>query len=421
MVRDADGMTDADGPVVAPAGSPRRFDIPLGIVTKVADAYRPGGPFKEGAFTSRTHDRRAAAWLGMALGVTFGICFATGLLSSLIQSPPSWFVWTPRPAGLYRWTQGLHVWTGLAAIPLLLIKLFVVYPSFWQWPPIRTLAEVIERLMLALLVGGGIFLLLTGVQNIAYWYPWGFFFPTGHLWAAWITIGAMVIHIGAKHPIVAQVWRDRRADRVPLVDLADGGLTRRGLVATAGLASAVLVVLNAGSTVPLLRGVSILAPRDPEVGPQGFPVNKTAAGVGVADMAQSSDWRLLVDGAVGTPLSLTRADLLAMPQHTAELPIACVEGWSTSQVWTGVILRDLLDRAGAAEVAAARLESLQATNVLYSGATLAPNFTADPDTMIVLKVNGEDLHLDHGYPARLMAPNNPGVLQTKWLSRVVVL
>lgn len=415
MVRDADGLR------TTPTAPPRRFDIPLRLVTKVADAYRPGGPFAETAFPSRTHDRRAAAWLGIALGITFGICFATGLLSSFIQASPSWFAWPTRPVGLYRWTQGIHVWTGLAAIPLLLVKLFVVYPSFWQWPPLRTVAEAIERLMLALLVGGGIFLLLTGVQNVAYWYPWGFFFPTGHLWASWITIGAMVIHVGAKHPIVAQVWRARRRDRVPLIDARDGGLSRRGLLATAGLGSAALVVLNAGSTLPLLREVSILAPRDPEVGPQGFPVNKTAAGVGVAVAAESPDWRLLVEGAVATPLSLSRDDLLAMPQHTAELPIACVEGWSTSQVWTGVVLRDVLDRAEAGDSVAARLESLQSRNVLYSSATLSPTFTTDPDTMIVLKVGGEDLHLDHGYPARLMAPNNPGVLQTKWLSRVVVL
>jgi DMSO/TMAO reductase YedYZ molybdopterin-dependent catalytic subunit len=40
--------------------------------------------------------------------------------------------------------------------------------------------------------------------------------------------------------------------------------------------------------------------------------------------------------------------------------------------------------------------------------------------LIALRLNGEALHLDHGYPARLIAPNRPGVLQTKWISRITV-
>jgi DMSO/TMAO reductase YedYZ molybdopterin-dependent catalytic subunit len=40
--------------------------------------------------------------------------------------------------------------------------------------------------------------------------------------------------------------------------------------------------------------------------------------------------------------------------------------------------------------------------------------------LLALLVNGEELHIDHGFPVRLMAPNRPGVNQTKWLERVVV-
>ncbi len=67
----------------------------------------------------------------MALGVSFAVCFATGLLSHLVQNPTSWFHWSPRPAGLYRVTQGLPVATGLATIPLLLAKLWSVFPNFF--------------------------------------------------------------------------------------------------------------------------------------------------------------------------------------------------------------------------------------------------------------------------------------------------
>ena len=44
----------------------------------------------------------------------------------------------------------------------------------------------------------------------------------------------------------------------------------------------------------------------------------------------------------------------------------------------------------------------------------------DPDTLLAYEVNGETLDLDHGYPLRLIGPNRPGVMQTKWLYRMVV-
>lgn len=45
----------------------------------------------------------------------------------------------------------------------------------------------------------------------------------------------------------------------------------------------------------------------------------------------------------------------------------------------------------------------------------------DSQTLIALELNGEPLDLDHGYPARLIAPSRPGVLQTKWISRIEVV
>ena len=44
----------------------------------------------------------------------------------------------------------------------------------------------------------------------------------------------------------------------------------------------------------------------------------------------------------------------------------------------------------------------------------------DPDTLLATHVNGEELALDHGYPLRLIAPDRPGVMQTKWVTQLVV-
>ena len=57
----------------------------------------------------------------------------------------------------------------------------------------------------------------------------------------------------------------------------------------------------------------------------------------------------------------------------------------------------------------------------YRHSRLNPDHARDPLTLLALELNGEPLHLDHGYPVRLIAPNRPGVEQTKWVTRLVVL
>ncbi|MDX3835006.1 molybdopterin-dependent oxidoreductase [Streptomyces europaeiscabiei] len=52
-------------------------------------------------------------------------------------------------------------------------------------------------------------------------------------------------------------------------------------------------------------------------------------------------------------------ELRALPQHEAELPIDCVEGWSKSARWTGVRVMDLLERADASPHARVRVVSVQ--------------------------------------------------------------
>ena len=63
---------------------------------------------------------------------------------------------------------------------------------------------MLEKVSIVPLVGGGIFMLFTGLANINLWYPWPFNFRTSHYWVAWITIGALVVHIGAKFAITRQ-------------------------------------------------------------------------------------------------------------------------------------------------------------------------------------------------------------------------
>jgi len=200
---------------------------------------------------------------------------------------------------------------------------------------------------------------------------------------------------------------------------ADDGLDRRRFLGAVFGTSALLTLFTVGQTFWPLRKLALLAPRRPDVGPQGFPVNRTAAAAGVSESSMSPDYRLTVTGRVSEALSFDVDQLRALPQHSAVLPIACVEGWSTTQRWTGVRVRDLLTMAGAAPDARVRVESLQQRRS-YRTSDVNPWQAHDPDTLLALDVNDEPLAPDHGYPVRLIGPNRPGVMQTKWVTRVVV-
>jgi DMSO/TMAO reductase YedYZ molybdopterin-dependent catalytic subunit len=367
-------------------------------------ASRPGA-----AFRSRLHDERVAAWLGIALGVSFTTAFVTGLISHFMQHPPDWLRWPSRPVNFYRFTQGLHVVGGIATIPLLLAKLWTVYPKLLRWPPIRSIGHAIERVLVFVLVGGALFQLATGLLNIAYWYPFPFFFPTAHYWTAYILIGALVVHVTNEWAKVRRTVMKRPED----------GLARRGFLLTVAAAGGAVALTTVGETFSPLAKLAVLAPRRPGVGPQGLPVNKSAAAAGVVTVARDPAYRLRVTGRVTRELSLSLADLRALPSRTVRLPIACVEGWSAGATWEGVRLSDLLRMAGVPDDARIRVESLERGG-LYRTSWVDPPHWHDPLTLLALGVNGSPLDLDHGYPCRLIAPNRPGVLQTKWVHEVVV-
>ncbi len=370
------------------------------------------GPLRPAAFRPRS--TRLTARLGVALGVAFGLCFLTGLLSHLIQHPPGWFWWPARPVGLYRATQGVHVATGLASVPLLGVKLWSVYPRLFRWPPARSIAHAAERASVGVLVAAALFQVVSGVLNISRWYaPMPFFFTAGHYRVGWLAAGAVLVHVGVQLPAVRAALA--RPEPGPGAD----GLSRRGLLTGAVAASGLITLTTVGQTVRPLSGLAVLAPRRPGVGPQGLPVNRTAGGAMVRAAALNPSYRLVIDGP-DRHVGLDLAALAALPQHTADLPIACVEGWSATATWTGVRLSDLVALVGADPGRATVLvESLEPAG-RYRTSTVPPEHTRDPLTLVALRLNGEPLHLDHGYPARLIAANRPGVLQTKWVGRLTV-
>ncbi|WP_242624502.1 molybdopterin-dependent oxidoreductase [Micromonospora kangleipakensis] len=417
----------------------------------LAEHPPPGARGVDGRWRSPLRGPWLTSVYGLVLLVGLPLVFLTGLLDYLAYGPQfgqafprdvGWlrlppFDWPTRPSWLFRVTQGLHVTVGITLIPVVLGKLWSVIPKLFDWPPARSVAQLLERLSLLLLVGGILFEIATGLLDIQYAYLFGFDFYTAHYFGAWVFVAALVTHVALKlrrmltalrsRPVRAELTVPRDATRPEppdpdgLVAARPGPATvsRRGALALVGGLSLLLAGLTVGQTLDgRWRRTALLLPRgrQPGTGPTGFPVNRTAAAAGIGAADTGAGWRLTLR-ADGRQATLDRAALLAMPQHTARLPIACVEGWSTLQTWTGVRLRDLAALVGAGALGSAHVRSLEKAG-LFAQATLQANQVLDPDSLLALRVNGVDLTPDHGFPARVIVPALPGVHCTKWVSEI---
>ncbi|KPQ07477.1 MAG: sulfoxide reductase catalytic subunit YedY [Rhodobacteraceae bacterium HLUCCA12] len=157
------------------------------------------------------------------------------------------------------------------------------------------------------------------------------------------------------------------------------------------------------------------------------------------------DWRLTIDGEVNETLELSYDQLMEdFDLVTMRLQLECGGNgrsgfnpqprgnpWMIGAIgnaeWTGVRLSDLLRRAG-----------LKASAVYTGHEGYDPHLSGDsdrlsisrggpiakmmdPHTIIALKMNGEDIPVAHGFPARVVAPGWAGSVSQKWLTRVQVL
>ncbi len=153
-----------------------------------------------------------------------------------------------------------------------------------------------------------------------------------------------------------------------------------------------------------------------------------------------SSWRLRIDGTgVERTIELTYEDLEKLPQVTLTRTMECAgngrrfykehfgveaEGgqWRTGAMgnaeWTGVRLRDVLELAGLKE---------SARDVMPIGLDdhevrrpMPLDKATREDTLLVLKMNGETLPIDHGFPARVLGTGWTGTASIKWVGRIEV-
>jgi DMSO/TMAO reductase YedYZ molybdopterin-dependent catalytic subunit len=402
------------------------------------------GPFSPTRWKSPIRGPWLTSVFGLILLIGIPIEFITGLLSYAAYNPrlgddPNpghgifgfyLFDWFSTPSWLYRLNEGVHVVLGMVLVPVVLAKLWSVMPKLFSWPPWRSIANLLERLSLILIVGGVVFEMSTGLLYINYLNKLNFY--PGHFYGAWAFIAGFVIHVSVKFGDMVRALRSRSLSVELRTNLAgtvseplDDGLvapvpsaptiSRRGVLALVGGTSLTVFLLTVGETLGgALRQIAVFGThyRSPGVGANHFPVNHTAESKGVTAADTGHDWRLHLVGP--RPVVLSRDELLSMQLTTADLPIACTEGWSTQQQWTGVPLATLARLAGVTTPGTTTLRSIDSGQELLSGSQ-----TSATESMLALKVNGADLSLDHGYPARVIVPSAPGTHNLKWMRTII--
>lgn len=131
-----------------------------------------------------------------------------------------------------------------------------------------------------------------------------------------------------------------------------------------------------------------------------------------------ASYRLKVEGMVDRPLSLSLADLKALPRTELTHYFQCVTGWRVPNVhWQGVRLSDLLDHAGVQPQATA-LRFFSGDGLYTESLTLAQ--ARLPDVLVADAMIGDEVTAEHGGPVRLYVAPMYGYKSIKWLDRIVV-
>ena len=248
------------------------------------------------------------------------------------------------------------------------------------------------------------------------------------------TVALLAIAAGAGGLFAAALqWLRRLAPRRRRFDPG-----RRRVLAQLGGGGAALLL--GGTVLGLLGGSSerapvtgLLRPRPPHRGP--FPriagLSREVTSVAshyVVDIdlndpvVDAGDWKLMVEGLVGRPLTLDFEELQRRFPLTGEYSVlTCISNrvggpLVGNSLWHGVRLRELLSAA------APRRGALDVVFECADGYTAAiPLVQAmHPSVLVAIAHNGRSLTREHGFPCRLRAPALYGIKNPKWIERIVV-
>ncbi|MEO6349580.1 MAG: molybdopterin-dependent oxidoreductase [Candidatus Limnocylindrales bacterium] len=261
-----------------------------------------------------------------------------------------------------------------------------------------------------------------------------------------LSAGAAVVAGSGMFGWLSGAWRPLGASAASASSVTSPGaraVDRRSFVALAGIfiaAGGVLAIVgrylgsqlpSGAPSAPLPLPGATLAP--PTAGTEFGIAGLTPSVVPNADFyridtrldvprVNADTWKLRIHGLVNNEVTLTYADILAMPLTEQYVTIACVSNEVGGHLvgnakWTGVRLRSILDMAGV-QSGATQLVG-RSFDGWTSGFPTAHLDGAGSEAMLVVAMNGEPLPPAHGFPARLIIPGLFGyVSATKWITEI---
>ncbi|MBU0614865.1 MAG: molybdopterin-dependent oxidoreductase [Nanoarchaeota archaeon] len=127
-----------------------------------------------------------------------------------------------------------------------------------------------------------------------------------------------------------------------------------------------------------------------------------------------NEYSLIVDGLVGDPLQLSYEDVLAHQSYSKVVTLYCVEGWSATILWEGVLVKDLINKAGVKG---------KANTIIfhaYDGYTTALplDYIIDNNIILAYKMNNVTMPRERGYPFELVAEDKEGYKWIKWVTEI---
>lgn len=321
-----------------------------------------------------------------SLALAGALAVATGVMSLISGRPDQWLVFAAHGAvGLW---LALLLWGKLRRV---LPRLF--RPRLWDK---RTLLGILVTLVVVLALGTGVWWVLGGSFYLA-----GFGLLNWHIVFGFALALLIALHMLARaHPLRRRDVRGRRQ------------LVRFGLLA--GGALALWPAQQALDRALHLPGAQRRFTGSRDTGSYTGNAFPATSWVADAPLPISPDaWRLRIDGAVATPLTLTY-DAVTANQDELVATLDCTGGFASTQRWRGVLVGRLLARA------IPQPDATWVSFISVTGYRWTLPLSEASHALLATHVGDETLAHEHGGPARLVALDRRGFEWVKWVVRIEV-
>jgi DMSO/TMAO reductase YedYZ molybdopterin-dependent catalytic subunit len=125
-------------------------------------------------------------------------------------------------------------------------------------------------------------------------------------------------------------------------------------------------------------------------------------------------YRLTISGLVDSTRAYRYDEIVKRPSQKRVVTLNCVEGWSVTILWEGVLVRDLIKEAGVDK---------KANTVIFHAhdgysSSFPLRYIMENDIMMAHRMNGLTIPPQRGFPFELVAENKWGYKWVKWITKI---